>query len=79
MVRGTASIEIRQGLAQEHSDASRRVIGDDEKWREWERIKRETTDEMAVVRIIPTKVTVCDFVTRFPPPAEINAPAHGAE
>jgi hypothetical protein len=79
MVRGRASIEVKPGVPQEHVNASRRLVGDDEKWREWERIKREATAEMAVVTIIPTHVTVCDFVTRFPPPSEIEAVAHGAK
>ncbi|HEY0698671.1 MAG TPA: pyridoxamine 5'-phosphate oxidase family protein [Micromonospora sp.] len=77
LVRGKASIEIRQGLPQEHVDASRRMIGE-ENVDEWESHKREHTREMAVVSIIPTHVTICDFITRFPPPVEINAPAHGA-
>jgi hypothetical protein len=65
--RGMASIELRQGIPQEHIDASRRSIGED-RMAEWERIKRESTSEMAVITIIPTHLTVCDFVTRFPPP-----------
>jgi len=77
--RGTASIEVRPGLPEEHIEASRRMIGDDEKMVEWERAKREHTRDMAVVTITPTHLTLCDFVTRFPPPVEINAPAHGAD
>ncbi|SCG66804.1 pyridoxamine 5'-phosphate oxidase family protein [Micromonospora halophytica] len=77
LVRGTASVEIRRGIPREHIDASRRSVGE-ERMPEWERVKRETTREMALVRIVPTHVTSCDFVTRFPPPAAINAPAHGA-
>ncbi|WP_405096332.1 pyridoxamine 5'-phosphate oxidase family protein [Micromonospora sp. NBC_01412] len=77
LVRGTASIEVEQGLPQVHIDASRRMIGE-HNVPEWERSKREHTREMALVTIVPTHVTVCDFITRFPPPAEVNAPAHGA-
>ncbi|KXK63418.1 pyridoxamine 5'-phosphate oxidase family protein [Micromonospora fluostatini] len=77
LVRGTASIEVRQGLPEEHVAASRRMIGDDAMV-EWERAKRAHTTDMAVVTIVPTHVTLCDFITRFPPPVEINAPAHGA-
>ena len=33
-------------------------------------------DEMAVVTIEPTHLTVCDFITRFPPPAEHEKAAH---
>ena len=79
MVRGTASIAVEQGLPQDHIDASRRMVGDDEMMEEWERIKRESTSEMALITIIPTHVTVCDFITRFPPPTEVNANTHGAD
>lgn len=79
-VRGTASIEIRQGIPQEHIDASRRNIGDEAQMEEWMRVKRESTSEMAVITIVPTHVVVCDFVTRFPPPRAVNyAQAYGAE
>jgi hypothetical protein len=76
--RGTAAVEIRQGLPQEHIDASRRAVGP-ERMPEWERTKRENTTEMAVITITPTHLTVCDFVTRFPPPAAVNASTHGAD
>lgn len=72
--RGTASVEYRQGIPQEHIDASRRLIGDDEKLAEWERIKRETTADMAVVSIVPTHLVVYDFVARFPPPYPPGGP-----
>lgn len=79
-VRGTASVEIRQGIPQEHIDASRRNIGDEAQMEEWMRVKRESTSEMAVITIVPTHVVVCDFVTRFPPPRTVNyAHAYGAE
>ncbi|GAB2701500.1 pyridoxamine 5'-phosphate oxidase family protein [Kitasatospora kifunensis] len=77
MVRGKASIEVKPGVPEEHIEASRRMVGE-EKMAEWERVKRESTDEMAVISIIPTHVTVCDFDTRFPPPVSVNARAHGA-
>jgi len=31
---------------------------------------------MAVISIKPTHITVCDFVTRFPPPVEHERAAH---
>ncbi|MGY0235013.1 pyridoxamine 5'-phosphate oxidase family protein [Longispora urticae] len=79
LVRGTATVEIQQGLPQAHVDGSRRMIVDKAMCDEWERIKRETTTEMAVISIVPTHVTVCDFITRFPPPHEVNVVSHGAE
>jgi len=74
--RGTATIEVKPGVPQEHVEASRRLVNDDAELREWERVKRAATDEMAVVTIKPTHLTVCDFITRFPPPAEHEKAAH---
>ncbi|WP_329493456.1 pyridoxamine 5'-phosphate oxidase family protein [Kitasatospora herbaricolor] len=78
LVRGTASVEIRQGVPQEHIDASRRSVGE-AGMAEWERVKRANTTEMALISVVPTHVTVCDFATRFPPPAAVNSRTHGAE
>jgi Pyridoxamine 5'-phosphate oxidase len=75
--RGRASIEVKPGLPQEHIDAARRMLADEEKLQEWARVEREHQTEMAVISIIPTHVTVCDFVTRFPPPAALNTLAYG--
>ena len=66
MVRGTASMEIRQGIPQEYIDAARRIVRDEMK--AWERTVRRNMSEMAVITIVPTHVTVCDFDTRYPPP-----------
>jgi hypothetical protein len=77
--RGTATVEITQGVPQEHIDASRRMIGDDEKWEEWARTRRAETSGMARIRIMPTHIVVADFVTRFPPPVEVNVTAFGAD
>lgn len=73
--RGTASVEVRDGLPQEHIDASRRMVPDEE-MAEWERAKREATDSMAVISVVPTHLTLCDFITRFPPPNAGNATAY---
>ena len=74
--RGTASIEIEQGLSQVHIDASRRMINDDKTWQAWARSESEHQTEMAVISIIPTYVRVHDFINRFPPPAKMNALAY---
>jgi hypothetical protein len=73
MGRGTASVEIKPGVPQEHIDASRLTVGDEKKLEELARIKREQHSDMALISIIPTYVTVIDFITRFPPPAEVNS------
>lgn len=76
LVRGTASIEVRPGVPDEHVEASWRMFADKGLAPGWESQKRAHTTDMVVVTIIPTHITLCDFVTRFPPPVEINAPAH---
>ncbi|XVS66491.1 pyridoxamine 5'-phosphate oxidase family protein [Actinosynnema sp. CA-299493] len=77
--RGIATVEMTPGVPQEHLDASRRMIGDDEKWEEWARVRRAETSGMALITIVPTHLVVVDFVTRFPPPAEVNVTAFGAD
>jgi Pyridoxamine 5'-phosphate oxidase len=65
--RGTASIEITPGVPQEHFDGSRRFVEDEAKLEALARIKRDVGDEWAVISIVPTHVTMTDFITRFPP------------
>ncbi|GAA1288989.1 pyridoxamine 5'-phosphate oxidase family protein [Saccharothrix xinjiangensis] len=77
--RGVATVEMTPGVPQEHLDASRRMIGDDAKWEEWARVRRAETSGMALVTIVPTHLVVVDFVTRFPPPSEVNVAAFGAD
>lgn len=77
--RGKATVEITPGIPQEHIDASRRMIGDDAKWEQWARVRREETSGMARISIRPTHLVVVDFVTRFPPPIEVNVAAFGAD
>ncbi len=66
IVRGTASIEVRPGVPEEHIEASRRHI-DPDQFDEWLRAKRESLTEMAVISIVPTHIRVMDWDTRFPP------------
>jgi len=68
MARGTASIEIVQGIPQEYIDASRRIVGED-KMATWEAEVRRNMSEMAVITITPTWLKVVDFDTRFPGPS----------
>jgi pyridoxamine 5'-phosphate oxidase-like protein len=77
--RGTATVEITTRVPDEHIDASRRMIGDDRKWTEWANLRRQETSGMALITISPTHLVVFDFITRFPPPVEINVPAFGAD
>ncbi|CAA9360410.1 MAG: hypothetical protein AVDCRST_MAG93-7624, partial [uncultured Chloroflexia bacterium] len=68
MARGTASIEIVQGVPQEYVDASRRIVGDD-LMPSWEAEVRGKIHEMALITITPTWLKVVDFETRFPGPS----------
>lgn len=68
MARGTASIEIVQGIPQEYIDASRRIVGD-EGMPAWEVEVRKNMSEMALISITPTWLKVVDFDTRFPGPS----------
>jgi hypothetical protein len=77
--RGTATVEATLGVPQAHIDASRRMIGDDAKWAEWARVRRQETSGMALISIVPTHIVVADFVTRFPPPTQVNVPAFGVD
>jgi hypothetical protein len=68
MARGTASIEIVQGIPQEYIDASRRIVGD-EGMPSWEVEVRKNMSEMALISITPTWLKVVDFETRYPGPS----------
>ncbi|MFC7624105.1 pyridoxamine 5'-phosphate oxidase family protein [Microlunatus sp. GCM10028923] len=67
MARGTASIEIVQGVPEEYVEASRRIVGE-ELMPSWEAEVRGKIDEMALITITPTWLKVVDFDTRFPGP-----------
>jgi hypothetical protein len=68
MARGTASIDIVQGIPQEYIDASRRIVGED-LMPSWESEVRKNMSEMALISISPTWLKVVDFQTRFPGPS----------
>jgi hypothetical protein len=67
MARGTASIEIVEGIPVEYIEASRRIVGDD-RMEEWEATVRADMDRMALITITPTWLKIVDFVTRYPGP-----------
>ena len=68
MARGTASVEIVQGVPQEYVEASRRIVGE-ELMPSWEAEVRSKIHEMALITIRPTWLKVVDFETRFPGPS----------
>jgi hypothetical protein len=64
-VRGTASIEVVDGVPWEYLEASRRFIAP-EQWQGFEAGVRATYQQMARMTITPEWAQVYDFVTRAP-------------
>jgi pyridoxamine 5'-phosphate oxidase-like protein len=63
LMRGTASVEMLDGVSPEYESAARRYFGD-EQAAEWVNGLRDTP--MARITIEPQWARVLDFVTRFP-------------
>ena len=69
LVRGTAAIDIVEGVAPEYLAASRKAIGPDQ-WNSYEAQVRAMYKQMARIKITPTWAKLLDFQTRFPTPIE---------
>lgn len=69
LVRGTAAIDIVDGVPPEYFEASRKAIGPDQ-WDAFERQVRALYKQMARIKITPLWAKVLDFKTRFPTPIE---------
>jgi Pyridoxamine 5'-phosphate oxidase len=69
LVRGTAAIEIVDGVPPEYFAASRKVIGRDQ-WGAFETQVRTMYKQMARINITPLWAKLLDFQTRFPAPIE---------
>ena len=65
MVRGTASIEIVEGVPAEYLEASKKQILADQ-FQAFEAQVRQTYRQMAKISIAPTWARLFDFVTRAP-------------
>ncbi len=65
MVRGTASIEIVDGVPWEYLEASKKQVAADQ-WQAFETQVRATYKQMAKISITPEWAKVFDFVTRAP-------------
>jgi hypothetical protein len=65
MVRGTASIEIVDGVPSEYLEASKKQLAADQ-WQDFETQVRATYKQMAKISISPEWAKVFDFVTRAP-------------
>ncbi|GAC1329559.1 MAG: hypothetical protein NVS2B16_11430 [Chloroflexota bacterium] len=65
MMRGTATIEIVDGVSPEYAAAAERYFGE-EQGRAWTEQIRSAGGPSARIRIAPTWVGIIDFETRFP-------------
>jgi len=65
LVRGTARVEVIDGVAPEYLQAARRYLGE-EQGREFEEQARGMYKQMARIAIEPEWVKILDFQTRFP-------------
>jgi hypothetical protein len=69
LVRGTAAIDVVEGVAPEYLAASRKAIPP-EQWKSFEGQVRAMYKQMARITITPLWAKVLDFETRFPTPIE---------
>ena len=69
LVRGTATIDIVDGIPPEYLEASRKGVGADQ-WDAFERGVRSLYKQMARIKITPLWAKLLDFKTRFPTPIE---------
>lgn len=65
MVRGTAHIDVVEGVPAEYLEASRKLIAPDQ-WPMFEAQVRRTYRKMAKISITPDWARLFDFVTRAP-------------
>jgi|KBSMisStaDraftv2_1062788.scaffolds.fasta_scaffold00060_41 hypothetical protein len=69
LVRGTAAIDIVDGVPPEYLEASKKAIGPDQ-WDAFEQQVRALYKQMARIKITPVWAKLLDFETRFPSPIE---------
>lgn len=69
LVRGTATVEIVDGVPDEYLDASRKAIPQDQ-WEAFETEVRRLYDKMARVTITPEWAKLIDFETTLPSAVE---------
>jgi hypothetical protein len=65
LIRGTATIEVVDGIPPEFLEASRKLV-DAEQWEGYEAGVRAMYDRMAVIRVTPEWAKLLDFQTRVP-------------
>jgi hypothetical protein len=69
LVRGSAAIDIVDGVPPEYLEASRKSVSPDQ-WDEFEAGVRGMYKQMARIKITPLWAKLLDFETRFPTPIE---------
>jgi hypothetical protein len=65
LVRGTANVEIVDGIALGYLDACRKYVGA-EQWPAFEKQVRETYKQQGRITIVPEWAKILDFETRVP-------------
>lgn len=78
LVRGTAAIEIVEGVPDDYLETNRKRTSEEE-FRTWESGVRRLYTQMARITITPTWVKILDFETRIPSAVEELAQQQGAE
>jgi len=68
--RGTADVEIVDGVPPEYLDASRKSLNDEQQFRAFEAAVRSLYKQMAHISIAPEWAKVLDFETRLPSAVE---------
>ena len=70
LVRGTASVEIVDGMPPEYLEASRKAMNDEQQAQAFEAEVRSLYEQMARISIAPEWAKVLDFQTRLPSAVE---------
>lgn len=78
LVRGTASVELVQGVPEEYIESGRKSVPTDE-FEAWEAGVRGLYDEMVLIRVEPTWAKLLDFETTIPKAVEELVKAKMAE
>jgi hypothetical protein len=65
LVRGTADVEMVEGVTPEYQASARRYFGE-EQGRRWVEGIRQMSPQMVCITVRPEWVSILDFETRFP-------------
>jgi len=76
LIRGTATLELVDGVPDDYVEASRRLVGD-EQMPAWEAGVRALYQQMVVITVTPDWAKLLDFETTLPKAVEDLITAHG--